>query len=401
MNGFDVPTPQRRVRDQRLDVFRGLTMLIIFVAHVPENPWRDWIPARFGFSSGTELFVFCSGVASALAFGSVFVARGLAMGTARIAYRCWQVYWAHIGLFFASIMVDALVDRFTGGNAALTRQFGPLLTDPVGAVVGAMTLTWLPEYLDILPMYLVILALVPVVMAARRLHWAAPFVIVFGLYGVVWTTGVTLSGNPWTQDGWFLNPLGWQLVFFLGFFFAMGWLPVPRLRQPALVAACAVFLLVSIPVNFWAVLNASETATAVNAWLQPINAKSDLHILRILHFLALAYGVLSIVDPYRDQLAEHLPGSVLVIIGRQSLGTFLASLVLARFAGSLLDAVGRDPVPVAAVNLAGLALVLVAAIVIGWFKSAPWAVRRARTAPPGQEPQSVPARTDPVAATGA
>ena len=51
-------TAAKRVRDERLDVFRGLTMLIIFVAHLPENSWNAWIPARFGFSSGAELFVF-------------------------------------------------------------------------------------------------------------------------------------------------------------------------------------------------------------------------------------------------------------------------------------------------------------------------------------------------------
>ena len=79
--------PPKRPRDERLDLFRGLTMLIIFVAHVPANSWNAWIPARFGFSSGAELFVFCSGFASALAFGATFVRRGWWLGTARILQR--------------------------------------------------------------------------------------------------------------------------------------------------------------------------------------------------------------------------------------------------------------------------------------------------------------------------
>ncbi len=372
----------RRARDERLDLFRGLTMLIIFVAHVPENPWRDWIPARFGFSSGTELFVFCSGVASALAFGSVFVARGLALGTARIAYRWWQVYWAHVGLFFASIAIDASIDRLTGTTQTLARQFGPLLTDPVGAVVGAMTLTWLPEYLDILPMYLVILALVPAVMAARRFHPAGPFVVVLGLYGLVWLRDLHLTGNPWTGDPWFLNPFGWQFVFFLGFFFAMGWLPVPRLRSRWLVAACAIFLLASVPVTFGPILEASETALALHVRLLPINAKADLHPLRVLHFLALAYVVLSLIDPARERLSAGAAGRTLIMVGRQSLATFLASLILARIAGALLDIGGRDAWTVAAVNAAGLAAVIAVAAVVGWFKRAPWAAARRPEAAP-------------------
>ena len=93
-----IPAP--RVRDLRLDFFRGLAMFIILVAHIPFNAWGDWIPARFGFSDATEIFVFCSGMASAIAFGGAFLRRGWLMGTARVLFRCWQVYWAHICLFF-------------------------------------------------------------------------------------------------------------------------------------------------------------------------------------------------------------------------------------------------------------------------------------------------------------
>ena len=38
-----------KVRDPRLDFFRGIAMLIIFVAHVPSNLWTLYIPARFGW----------------------------------------------------------------------------------------------------------------------------------------------------------------------------------------------------------------------------------------------------------------------------------------------------------------------------------------------------------------
>jgi hypothetical protein len=87
--------PAACARDLRLDFFRGLAMLIIFVAHVPGNSWTEYIPARFGFSSAAEMFVFCSGCASAIAFGSVFARCGWATGTIRIACRIWQLYWAH------------------------------------------------------------------------------------------------------------------------------------------------------------------------------------------------------------------------------------------------------------------------------------------------------------------
>lgn len=361
----------KRPRDERLDLFRGLTMLIIFVAHLPANSWNAWIPARFGFSSGAELFVFCSGLASALAFGGVFTRRGLWLGTARIAYRIWQVYWAQIGLVLALIALAALLDR-SFGLSVLTQQFAPLLADPERALLGLATLTWQPDYLDILPMYLVILALVPVMMLARRLHVALPFLISIGLYAAVWGRGLNLPGNPWNDAGWFLNPFAWQLIFFTGFFIGMNWLPVPRLGDRRLMLAAALFILVSVPLSFWGVLEHWPAAQAARDLIIPASEKTDLHILRVLHFLALAYLVLSLIEPWRDRL-DRGAGHLLILIGRQSLAAFLASVVLARLLGTVADMAGRSEPVVALLNLAGFALILAAALVVGWFKSAPWA----------------------------
>jgi hypothetical protein len=361
----------KRARDERLDVFRGLTMLIIFVAHLPENSWNAWIPARFGFSSGAELFVFCSGIASALAFGGVFVRRGLWLGTARIAYRIWQVYWAQIGLVLALIALAAALDHLFG-LAELAQQFQPLLTDPAGALLGIATLTWQPDYLDILPMYLVILALVPVMMLGRRLHAALPFVIAALLYAAVWTRGINLPGNPWNGAGWFLNPFAWQFIFFIGFFIGMKWLPVPRLGDRRLMLAAALFLLVSVPLSFWGILEHWPVAQTARDLLLPASEKTDLHILRVLHFLALAYLVLSLIEPWRNRL-DRGAGHLLVLIGRQSLAAFLASAVLARLLGAVADMAGRSEPVTALLNLTGFALILATALLVGWFKSAPWA----------------------------
>src|SRR3954466_16220682 len=106
----------KRPRDSRLDVFRGVGMFIILIAHIPGNVWADWIPARFGFSDASEIFVFCSGVASALAFGRLFESAGWTLGTARILHRVWQVYWAHIGVFIAIVAMLAAADLEFGGR---------------------------------------------------------------------------------------------------------------------------------------------------------------------------------------------------------------------------------------------------------------------------------------------
>ena len=109
----------RAPRDPRLDFFRGLGMFIILVAHIPWNPWTNWIPARFGFSDAADLFVFCSGMASALAFAAVFDRNGLLIGALRILHRVWQVYWAHIGGFFVVLgLVSGMIG--IGGGILLS-----------------------------------------------------------------------------------------------------------------------------------------------------------------------------------------------------------------------------------------------------------------------------------------
>ncbi len=371
-----IPQP-KRPRDERLDFFRGLAMLIIFIAHVPANSWNAWIPARFGFSSGAELFVFCSGFASALAFGGVFVRRGWWLGTARILQRLWKIYWAQIGIVVALVALAAALDLGLG-RSDLDAQFGPLMSDPARALLGLATLGWQPDYLDILPMYLVILALVPVAMALRMLHPTLPFVLAGLLYALAWVEGLNLTGNPWTGAGWFLNPFAWQAIFFLGFFIAMKWLPLPRLRDSRLLAAAGLFVALSVPLSFWGILeNWPQAQTLRDLLLSASSEKTDLHPLRILHFLALAYLVLSLIEPRRSRLDQGV-GHLLIVIGRQSLACFLASLVLARLAAALADMAGHDELVVALINLAGFAAILATARVVGWFKSAPWAASAPR-----------------------
>lgn len=182
----------------------------------------------------------------------------------------------------------------------------------------------------------------------------------------------TSPAIPRNGAGWFLNPFAWQLIFFIGFFLGMGWLPAPHLRDRRLMLACAAITALSVPLTFWGVLEHWPAAQALRDLVLPASEKSNLHLLRPLHFLALAYLVLGLIEPVRDRLDKGV-GHLLVLIGRQSLAAFLASVVLARLAGSIAELAGHSEPVVAALNLAGFALILATAVVVGWFKRAPWA----------------------------
>lgn len=385
----------RSARDPRLDIFRGLGMLIILIAHIPNNPPADWIPARFGFSDATEIFVFCSGIASALAFGRVFDRAGLALGTARIAHRIWQVYWAHVGVFVATVAALALADRMIPGAAYLRHDLnlGPLLDDPAARLAEFFALAYVPNYFDILPMYLVILALVPILMTATRIGGAG---LALGTSAGLWLVALAgildLPAELWgTKRAWFFNPFAWQFLFVLGFGFAQGWLKVPRADRRLVLIATAV-LAAAAPVSCqygWSCYAAWGTMPALGEAHQAIGSlidKTHLGPLRIVHFLALAYLAVVAAGAGGRRLAG-LPGlQAVTLLGRQTLAVFLAGLWLAQVLGVLLDLVGRDTVSLTVANAGGCALLVATALLCEWFKTTPWnAPRRARVRHAGPE----------------
>jgi hypothetical protein len=369
-------------RDPRLDFFRGVAMFLILIAHTPGNLWVNWLPARMGFSDATEIFVFCSGMASAIAFGKIFDQQGMFMGTARILHRVWQVYWTHIALFFAVvtqlIFIDSLlspVDRAFTGTYNLHIFFENIRE----CIFGLLTLTYVPNYWDILPMYLVILALVPIVMFLRRLNPYAPFIFMAALWLLAGMRYLDLPAEPWSDRRWFFNPFAWQLLFFTGFAFMRGWLPTPPISRNWMIAA-AVVVLASVPFSQHYLLWEIKPIQDIRWSIQPLTSKTEFGLFRYLHFLALGYLGYSIAT----QLGERMSGIVVDLtrkVGQQSLAVFASSLFIAQILGTLVHQVGVNLVSLFIMNMVGFASLIAVAYVVSWFKATPW--KQARMPQPG------------------
>ncbi|MCR9125876.1 MAG: OpgC domain-containing protein [Rhodobacteraceae bacterium] len=378
-------------RDPRLDFYRGIAMFIILIAHTPGNWWNSWIPARFGFSDATEIFVFCSGMASAIAFGGSFVRAGWWVGTARVLFRCWQVYWAHICLFFCIAMLMAALDTYGdfSKNYVNSLNLGHFFRDPMPQIVGLFTLTYVPNYFDILPMYLGILLMLPVLMALASVHVALAASASLTVWGLANLGLLPLPAEPWSDRQWFFDPFGWQLLFFTGFAFMRGWIPAPPVTR-ALTLLALGLVIFSAPWGSWKVLNwiglvAPDLRSAIHAtWpaISELRDKTEFGALRYLHFLALAYLGYAAAGAGGRRLIATGRGPAAAVwrwllaqitkVGQQSLAVFVFSMVLGRVSGFVMDQIGRDPWVVSAVNLAGFALLIAVAYTAAWFKSAPW-----------------------------
>ncbi|UWR04187.1 OpgC domain-containing protein [Ruegeria conchae] len=384
-----------RTRDPRLDFYRGIAMFIILIAHIPNDPWAKWIPARFGFSDATEIFVFCSGMASAIAFGGAFMHKGWLMGTARVSFRIWQVYWAHICLFFFVAMTMAALNQsgLFEKNYISSLNLQHFFNDPATQIVGLFTLTYVPNYFDILPMYLVVLAMMPLFMGLYRIGFWAVALTSVTIWLIAQYDYLDLPAEPWSDRQWFFNPFGWQLLFFTGFAFMRGWIPAPPVSK-TLIWAASLFLIFSMPFGSWKVFTwinaaAPDLADEIRkVWpvTKEFRNKTDFGLFRYLHFLSLAYLGWVVAGEHGHRLIVTGQGaaakvwqfllSVITKVGQQSLAVFVFSMAAARLIGVGLDLSGRDVASVFVANMIGFAMIIGVAYLAAWFKSHPWKTKK-------------------------
>jgi hypothetical protein len=333
-------------------------------------------------------------MASAIAFGRTFDRAGWTLGTGRVGFRVWQVYWAHIGMFFAIATLLAAFDHFGDFDKTYigTLNLWKFFADPGPQLVGIFTLTYVPNYFDILPMYMVILVMMPLMMALSRVSvWAA-----FAAIGLIWLFAqravldalglvdlhLGFPAEPWSDRKWFFNPFGWQLVFFTGFAFMRGWIPKPPVH-PVLILLALVIVIGNIPLSNIGVREFGfDWARDWRIANRELFNKSDFGILRYVHFLSLAYLCWAAAGEGGARLRAVGTGVVarawrvllrmILKVGQQSLAVFVFSMVFARFSGFVMDQIGRTTWNMVLANCVGFASLILVAYSVAWFKSHPW-----------------------------
>jgi hypothetical protein len=158
----------RAVRNLWVDCFRGFALVVIFINHVPGNPWTWFTPSHWGPSDAAEIFVFLSGYAAAIAYGRSFGSAGIGLGSAAVLFRCAQIYVAHLAAFLSVAALFACAGVF--GVAQFGWQFEGLhyfFDRTQEALPALLALRYGPNYIDILPMYLVILLWLPLMWVWR------------------------------------------------------------------------------------------------------------------------------------------------------------------------------------------------------------------------------------------
>jgi hypothetical protein len=358
-------------RDLRLDFFRGLALWFIYLDHIPEN-FVSWFTVRnYGFSDATEIFVFISGYTAVIAYSRMMLKDGWLRAALRIYRRVWQLYVAHILLFVAFTAQVAYVSIARDTPQLIEEmQLLGLGQNPYRAILEAALLKFRPVNLDVLPLYILLLAAFPLALPAiLRWPWAV-ILASFGLYAATSHYNWNLPGYP-DDKVWFFNPMAWQVIFYSGAVLAV---LAPRLavldrrRRTTTALAVAYLAFAAFIALSW---HYNSLERLIPDWIArqiyPID-KTNLDILRFIHFAALAWLVRLAVRPN----ARFLKWRVCEPIRRCGehslpifcLGTFLAvtaQLIVAHFEDSLVSQLF--------VSLAGLLIMSLAAYAASWLKS--------------------------------
>ncbi|NJJ55534.1 MULTISPECIES: OpgC family protein [unclassified Pseudomonas] len=347
-------------RDPRIDFFRGLALIFIFWDHVPHNPLGQITLRNFGFSDAAEVFVFLAGYAAVLAYGKILQRDGYWIAALKILRRAWVLYVVHIFLlamlmgivFFANSHVET---RDLVEEMGLTH----FVTHPQQALTDELLLRFKPNLMDPLPLYIVLLAGLPLVLPLLlRKTW-----LVVAASATVYLLAPWMGWNLRAiADGvWYFNPVTWQFLFILGGAAALHASQArppeqrPLKRQPLFLAA-AVYTVVACVLTLswrWPEVHDAVMPSWLSDLIYPIS-KTNLSPLRLLHFLALAYVTAKLL-PGRGWTQNWLAEQS-CRMGRYSLEVFCLGVLLAPLA-DMLNAQAEDAWPMQIFSaLLGLAL---------------------------------------------
>jgi hypothetical protein len=231
-------------RNLRLDLFRGLANWTMFLGHIPGGV-LGWLTLRkYGFSDGADLFVFISGYTSGIVYARRTRERGFVFGATRVMRRVWQIYVAHVLLLmFYLASIHFLSQTFNAPDFIDRYNVAPLTSAPVEALIHGLILKYKPVNLDVLPLYVVLMACFPPVLWLMLRHGNAVMLASVLLYLATRQSGWNLPSYP--SGVWYFNPLAWQHLFVLGGWLALGGVDTLHflVRSPLVGLVGALYLL--------------------------------------------------------------------------------------------------------------------------------------------------------------
>ena len=329
-NQDKVPLSHAVERDLRLDLFRGIGLWMIFLDHIPDDV-VSWLTLRnYGFSDAAEFFVFISGYLAGFIYGPIIGSGHFLAAVKRLWKRAMEMYVAHIMLFLLfTAQIARTVRKFDNPMYADEFNVHNFLQHPDVLIGQALTLRYKPVDLDVLPLYIVLVATSPLILWCLLRRPNLTLLASAILYVAARWFDLNLASYP-PGTHWYFNPFAWQLMFVFGAWCGVGgatkiWFIVQSRVAQALAVAWMLFALLIVMTWHSAFLESLVPKWMIKA-IYPID-KTDLDMLRFTHFLALALMVARYF-PRKSEILTSKWMRPLIMCGRHSLPIFCFGVFL-------------------------------------------------------------------------
>lgn len=356
---------QSAARDLRVDFFRGLALWWIFTDHVPGDVLSNYSLRNFALCDATEIFVLLAGYGAGLSYGLGLRRSGYISTAADILKRAWTLYVAHIFLFVLfTAQVTYSATALNRLNYLSETRLDVLGDDPYRSILEALLLRFQPSLLNILPLYVVLLAFFA--LTVWLLRWPKVlFGLSLGIYMVVRVTAVNL--NAWTGEGWFFDPFAWQFLFVIGVLLACAPMripPKPRLIDAASIVVIVTGLLISLVIDPRPRWLAAVTNSPFRFLV--MDDKTSLYPLRLVSIMAFTWVCIRLIDIRAGWLRSRW-AAPLVLLGQNSLPVFCSGIVfgfVARLGLEYDDEAGMQ----VAINLFGAVGMVAVGALAAWYR---------------------------------
>jgi hypothetical protein len=316
-------------RVEAIDFWRGLVLIAILCDHVPGNLIEKATPRNFGLSDSAEAFVFLSGFSVGLAYYRKAVEYDWREVTRRCFGRALRIYGVHIVLTASALAVFAAGYALCAAPSLIEadgRAF--VFHSPLQGGLGVALLTQQLGYVNILPMYVVLMLLSPAILVLARLSASLALGASITVYLAARFCGLTLPN--WPEPGaWFFNPFAWQLIFTIGILSSILWRQAPPRYSESFYPISVLGLVLSAVI----VTDVAGLEPGLRDWAfaRFDVPKQNLGLGRLTHFLMLAYVIAQ--TPWLSAMTKTAAGQSLQRLGRHSLAVFAL--------GSVLSCVGQ------------------------------------------------------------
>ncbi|MGF1686612.1 OpgC domain-containing protein [Photobacterium japonica] len=316
-----------------LDSLRGVLLLLMTFNHLiwisgGSTFLQGFTLQPFGQFGAAEGFVFISGLLA----GAIYSRPAHSNQELRqkAHHRALTIYGYHLVCLGVIVVWLALAYAFSPmAYGVLSANASGLVSDPLPALLLSVLLINKPFYLDILPLYVMFMLLLPLLIAAYRRGWMLLVVAVsVGCWLMSdWASDVMLvplyawmAPSLTVQTGFF-DPIAWQLLFVLSS--ALGFACQNRTfrwQHPALTVLCvfiAGFIMAAQNGLFWDWGLKPQT-------LYQLGNKTELAWIRLLSLGVWVYLFAVVIQRFPRALVWH----PLSYIGRYSLQVFSFQTVL-------------------------------------------------------------------------